>query len=175
MAANGLWFLPCNSSSFSICVLTFLLVACVVSSVFRFYLKVVLFCIQCAFLSILGAMASLHSPGGANNVFKAAKYLLWTTDIWRIRFNVKGKENLRQDSNYIIVCNHQSSWDVIPMLHVLPPNTRILSKIEVFYTPFIGMTAWLGGVIFLDRQNHSKALDVMKKTVDQVLKEKVMV
>ena len=73
------------------------------------------------------------------------------------------------------MCNHQSSFDMVIMFHVFPRNTRILSKIELYYTPLLGIAAWLGGVIFVDRQDRNKAINVLKKAVDQIHEEKVII
>lgn len=152
--------------------LTFFVAICFVSSLFRFYVKWFFLGLQYAIISILVGLVSLRSPGSAHNLTKCVHYFLWLTKIWGIKFNVKGRENIKKDSNYIIVCNHQSSFDMVCMFHAFPPNTRILSKIELYYTPLLGTAAWLGGAIFVDRKNHNDAINVLKKAVDQINQEK---
>ena len=124
-------------------------------------------------VSLFVVLVSLWSPGSANNLKRAADRILWITKVWGINFKVEGKENIKEGSNYIIVCNHQSSWDMLTMFYVFPSNTRIFVKKELYYTPILGMAAWLGGVIFVDRNNPGKARNVMNKAVEQVKKEKV--
>lgn len=168
------WFIPsCFSLTSFIYLLPLVLVACAVSSVWHFYVKLFMFGIQFAVFCSLTFLISLGSPGAANNLNRACKYLLWMTKIWGIKFNIKGRENIEQDSNYIVVCNHQSFWDVVAMLYVLPENTRVMMKKENFYTPFIGLVAWAEGAISVDRQNSKKAVNVLKEAADQIRKEKV--
>ncbi|ESO02706.1 hypothetical protein HELRODRAFT_94757 [Helobdella robusta] len=57
------------------------------------------------------------------------------------------------------------------MAEVLPPDTTALAKKELVYLGSFGIAAWLSGIIFVDRANHTSAINTMKH-VAEIMKEK---
>lgn len=174
MADHGMWILPCCFSSLWIYIISFFFLACT-SSTFRFYIKysfLVLYYI--IFIVIIIFVVLLWSPGSKNNLHKVSNLLKWTEWIWGIQYDLKGLENYKDDSNYIIVSNHQSSFDMNVVGNFIPPKTSFLSKKDVLYIPLIGQFFWLCGVFFIDRKNHAEAINTMKKAADQIREDKVL-
>ena len=58
------------------------------------------------------------------------------------------------------------------LVNFLPPNTTFLAKKEALFIPVYGFLFWLIGVLFINRENHTDAMNTMKKAADQILKEK---
>jgi len=79
------------------------------------------------------------------------------------------------DESAVIVCNHQSSLDVIGGLKVwsLTPRCAFAAKKELLYAGFFGITCWLSGMVFLDRSNPAKAKESLNHTQTLLTKEKV--
>lgn len=51
------------------------------------------------------------------------------------------------------------------MMQAMPERTTALAKKELLFTGAWGVTAWLCGLVFVDRLNPQRARDTMKKTV----------
>ena len=174
---DGMWFLPCCFTSLWIYVISFFFIAYVLSSTFRFCIKCLFLVLYYVTVGILVVFAvSIWTPGSKNNLHKICKRLKWTEWIWGIQYNVKGRENYKKDSNYIIVSNHQSSFDMNVVSNFMPPpKTTFLVKKDVLYIPLFGFLFWIAGVFFVDRGNHGEAMNTMKKVADQIRKEKVKI
>ncbi|KAI0216588.1 1-acyl-sn-glycerol-3-phosphate acyltransferase alpha [Lamellibrachia satsuma] len=93
---------------------------------------------------------------------------LWSTffSVFRFQVDVRLRENLISDKPCVLVCNHQSSLDVISMMDVLPDRCTVLAKRELLYFGPFGFAAWLSGLVFVDRLNREKA----RNTMDMIAK-----
>lgn len=82
------------------------------------------------------------------------KVLLW------IAFSpakVAGTENIDSSQSYIIVCNHQSLYDILAIYGYLPAEIKWVMKKELGKMPFVGMACRTMGHVFVDRGNTEKA------------------
>ncbi len=85
-----------------------------------------------------------------------AKAMLWLTGC---RVRVEGGEHLGEGGGRIIVCNHQSWFDVFALLAYLPTSVRFVTKAELATVPIFGR-AWKGcGHIAIDRGDHAGAIE----------------
>ncbi len=75
---------------------------------------------------------------------------IWINPFWRIRF--EGKDNLDRRKTYVIVSNHQSSFD-IALLYRINTHFKWVSKRELVKVPVIGWNLLLNKHILIDRQN----------------------
>ncbi|KAG0746607.1 hypothetical protein G6F62_010056 [Rhizopus arrhizus] len=87
----------------------------------------------------------------------------------------EGIENLNVQGPAILVCNHQSSLDIMLMGKVYPKNTTIIAKKELKYYPFLGWFMQLSRVIFLDRKNRENAIKEARKAAEDIHKKNVNV
>lgn len=82
---------------------------------------------------------------------------LWP--LWRVKVN--GLENIDKTKTYIIVCNHQSMFD-IPIMAYIPLNFRWVAKREVYKMPFIGWVTWMREDIGIERGGLSSTKKMLK-------------
>ncbi|KAG0318201.1 1-acylglycerol-3-phosphate O-acyltransferase [Dissophora globulifera] len=75
-----------------------------------------------------------------------------------ITYKVVGEENL-DTYPAIVVCNHQSSMDMMILGRVFPKHCVVMAKKELLYFPFLGIFMKLSNAIFIDRKNHKKAIE----------------
>lgn len=70
-----------------------------------------------------------------------------------IKYNVKGAENIDKKKAYVVVCNHQSSLDVLAVLQVwkLFDRAAMVAKRELQYTGTFGLGLKFCGTVFVDR------------------------
>lgn len=73
-----------------------------------------------------------------------------------LRFEVRGREHIPEEPA-IIAAKHQSAWDTLIFLLLLPRPTLVTKK-ELFLIPFYGWFAWRAGMIGIDRAGGAGAL-----------------
>jgi len=91
-------------------------------------------------------------------------FIRWCVSIWsRVGFalalspvEVRGRENLIDEAG-LIICNHQSSLDILACSGFFPKDFLFFSKKEVFNLPFIGQLMKKMGYISVDRKKPKKA------------------
>ncbi len=73
------------------------------------------------------------------------------------RVTVAGKKNVNTNQSYIIVCNHQSIYDMLTIYGYLPSEFKWVIKKELEKMPFVGSACKALGHVFVDRSNSNKA------------------
>ncbi len=69
--------------------------------------------------------------------------------------------NFPTDRTFVVVCNHQSNWDLVVVGSIVPARTVSLGKKALRWVPVFGQLYWLAGNILIDRGNREKALAAM--------------
>jgi 1-acyl-sn-glycerol-3-phosphate acyltransferase len=85
-----------------------------------------------------------------------------------VRVEVEGAEAVDPKRGYVVMANHQSYFDVLAMLAVLPGTYRFVAKRSLFLVPIFGWALWAGGFIPVDRRDKSKARDIWKAAGDRL-------
>lgn len=78
---------------------------------------------------------------------------------------IKGKENFKQGTNYIVICNHNSLMDVPVATPFIPGPNKTIAKIEMAKIPLFGLI-YKRGAILVDRKNKESRKDSYKKMKD---------
>lgn len=80
------------------------------------------------------------------------------------RFEIKGKENLQQESNFIVAGNHRSNWDPMFVAMNLGYNVAFFAKKELYRNFFVRFILNNSNAIKVDREKADiKAIkDVMR-------------
>jgi len=84
-----------------------------------------------------------------------------------VRRIIKGKENFKKGSNYIVVCNHNSFMDVPLSSPGIPHANKTIAKIEMSRIPLFGIVYKRGSVL-VDRkseQSRKNSLAKMKEVL----------
>lgn len=79
---------------------------------------------------------------------------------------VKGEENLWSHRPAVFVFNHQSKADVVIAARLLRRDLAGIGKKEIKKMPLIGKVLEWGGVVYIDRENSSSAIEAMTPLVD---------
>ncbi|KAJ1568782.1 1-acylglycerol-3-phosphate O-acyltransferase [Cladochytrium tenue] len=90
-----------------------------------------------------------------------------------IRVRMEGREHFEGVRPAVFICNHQSFLDLYMLGYVFPPDCAIVAKDDLFWAPFIGQYLYLGGNIFIDRQNSKSAIATMKFISQEMQKKKM--
>lgn len=146
-----------------------------VSNVFRYYFKFTMFT-----LASLGSAATfiplmLWRPRSYKNALLPAWSERQLSKLLGIKFEMRGHENIVQDSGCVVLMNHQSALDILVLAELWPLMERctVIAKKEVFYLWPFGLACWLWGTIFIDRLNVEKAQNTINNTGDIIRKNKV--
>lgn len=101
-----------------------------------------------------------------------------TTGVWWSRFNsyitpmrvkVLGRENIARGQSYVVVSNHQSSYDIFVLFGWLGIDLKWVIKAELRKYPVFGYAAEKGGNIIIDRSNPREAYRSLQKARQKVV------
>ena len=77
-----------------------------------------------------------------------------------VRISVEGDENLedlRNGESFVVISNHQSSYDIFVLMHTYPSSLRMVAKKQIFQVPVMGGAMKASGFVSVDRSNSEGA------------------
>ncbi len=82
-----------------------------------------------------------------------------------IKIHVRGEENLdlARDEQFVVISNHQSSYDIFVLMHAYPGSLRMVAKKQMFSIPVMGGAMKAAGFVSLDRGNHERARTALRE------------
>ncbi len=80
-----------------------------------------------------------------------------------VKYFVRGSDHLDPNQNYIFAGNHESPFDIPLAFAGINHHLISISKIEYKWIPIFGWAMQAAKHIFIDRNNHTKALESLKK------------
>ena len=109
-------------------------------------------------------VATVWNPEAASRYCAATwgKLLCWLTPVW---VTVEGAENADPKRSYVVVCNHQSQFDIFLVYGWLKLDLKWVLKAELRKIPAVGIGCEKAGHIFVERGNPEQA----RKAVDDAL------
>jgi 1-acyl-sn-glycerol-3-phosphate acyltransferase len=90
-----------------------------------------------------------------------ARWLLWAAGV---KVNAVRFENIPPNTPVVYVSNHQSFFDMLAIMAVLPGKLRFVAKKEMQKIPLLGQAMKAANQIFIDRGNLPKALRAYEET-----------
>ncbi len=88
-----------------------------------------------------------------------------TMGLWQ--YNIVGENNIEENEQYVVVCNHTSIIDSVFMA-LLPLNSRFLVASVFYNSPVVGWTSKLAGDINVDKTNSKTKKECIKNAIDVV-------
>jgi len=85
-----------------------------------------------------------------------------------VKVKITGLEKLNPRQSYVIVCNHQSIYDIFVVYGWLPMIFKWMMKEEVRRIPFVGIACEAAGHIFINRSNPVAAKHSLEKAESQL-------
>jgi 1-acyl-sn-glycerol-3-phosphate acyltransferase len=117
------------------------------------------------FSGLLTALfATLVNPRFASRFFAVrwARIIAWMTPML---VTVRGAENASRERTYVVVCNHQSQYDILLVYGWLGLDFKWVMKQELRKIPGIGIGCEKAGHIFIDRSNPRQARATVKQAL----------
>ena len=111
---------------------------------------------------IFGVLALLFSMIFNHRVGSYIGGVLWSKlNSWLVPMivSVKGRENIQSNTSYIILTNHQSTYDIFLIYGWIGIDIKWIMKKELRKVPGLGFGSEKVGHIFLDRSNSRAALE----------------
>ncbi|MCU7914579.1 MAG: 1-acyl-sn-glycerol-3-phosphate acyltransferase [Candidatus Thiodiazotropha sp. (ex Gloverina cf. vestifex)] len=109
----------------------------------------------------IGSLTGWAIPRPKMHIFDTAwsRLNLWALDkICNLNYRIKGLENI-PDESYIILAKHQSAWETIALISLIPGPKAWVLKRELLFVPFFGWVMWYFEPIAIDRKSGRKAVD----------------
>jgi len=112
-------------------------------------------------------VAMIWSPRVASRTIAAnwARLLCWMTPVG---VTVEGAENADPLKTYVVVCNHQSQYDIFLVYGWLKLDLKWVLKAELRKVPGVGIGCEKAGHIFVDRSNPDQARKAVSDALDSV-------
>lgn len=135
---------------------------------FRTFLCYFVFFITTVVLGTVAILLSLFDSSG-NLPHRVAR--LWGKVQLRstgTHVQIQGLENIDSRRSYILVSNHQSTFDIFALLGYLPIQFRWTAKAELFRTPFMGWAMSRIGYIPIERDSPKKAYRSLLRAAEVV-------
>lgn len=84
-----------------------------------------------------------------------------------ITFKVEGREHI-PDTPFVLISNHQSTWETLILSYVFTPITAVLKK-ELTWIPFFGWLLYIARPIVIDRSRKQSALkEILRQGQDRL-------
>lgn len=107
--------------------------------------------------SVPSAIGSLFANGhAATPIIRAWSWCIIRT--CGIKIEIEGLENLRGIGPCVIVSNHQSLFDILATILMIPGEVRFVAKKELLKIPLIGFILHQSENIVIDREAGGKAI-----------------
>jgi 1-acyl-sn-glycerol-3-phosphate acyltransferase len=116
----------------------------------------------CGFLTAI--FAPLVNPEFASRCF-AVPWARMLAGLTPMSVTVEGAEHADRNRTYVVVCNHQSQYDILLVYGWLKLDLKWVMKQELRKIPAVGIGCEKAGHIFVDRKNPRKA----RRAVEQAL------
>jgi 1-acyl-sn-glycerol-3-phosphate acyltransferase len=118
--------------------------------------------------SILAIISGLISPYSERTNAVVRGWAGLVLKIAGIKLDVHGLEHLKPGQPYIFISNHQSTFDIMSCLAVIPGAARFIAKQELFRVPVFAQGMRAVGMIPIDRGNSKKARESLDKAIVEI-------
>lgn len=135
-------------------------------------IRVLLLALHFVIASFIGLLIGILRPFHPTNSRWCARiYSSLAMPILGVKREVENWDTLNDNRPCIVVCNHQSNWDLFIVGGIVPDRTVSLGKKSLKLLPIFGQLYWLAGNVLIDRGNPKQAKEAMELT-KQALTEK---
>ncbi|NP_001268824.1 1-acylglycerol-3-phosphate O-acyltransferase 5 [Bombyx mori] len=143
----------------------------------KYHFYFISFYVSCCMLALVMWPLFLFSPKNVRNTKWAAKILKHVTKIMNLKWELRNGEILAEERGAVVVSNHQYTLDVLGMFNIWDVADRIsaIAKKELFYVWPFGLSAYLAGVVFIDRYDPKEAYKQLQVTSEVMTKNKTKI
>jgi 1-acyl-sn-glycerol-3-phosphate acyltransferase len=92
----------------------------------------------------------------------------WILATCRVEVVCEGLDRIDPKLSYVFMSNHQSVIDTAAIVSTLPVSWRFVAKRELLWVPFFGWALGLGGHVIVDRGDHERAIQSMRRAAARI-------
>ena len=85
-----------------------------------------------------------------------------------VRVRILHRERFVGDTSFVVAANHESFYDILVLLAVLPMSVRFLAKRNLFRLPFLGWAMAAAGFVPVDRADHSHGKEMLDTALSRL-------
>ena len=126
-------------------------------------------------LNVLVLIVCLARPFHRDNVYLAGQLYSQIAKLLGLKITIRRPPGLDTDKSYVVVANHQNSYDIITICKAAFPGVVTIGKKSLKWIPIFGQMYWLSGNIMIDRKNTAKALDTLQLTAKKITENNLSV
>lgn len=89
-----------------------------------------------------------------------------------IKFEVRNRKILEEDTNMVVVANHQNFLDTMLIFHLGKIPLSPVAKKEIMYYYIYGIVMWLCDCIMIDRKKPASAIEQINSAVQRKIEKK---
>jgi len=125
-------------------------------------------------VSLLVLPLLVWRPRNMLNCLIVAVPLKWLAHVIGVHFELRGEERMREERAAVVVANHQSSVDVLGMVHMWPVfhKMTVICKRGLLYAGSFGAMAWLVGLRFINRADSAQSRREMGQALQYIKEHK---
>ncbi len=141
-------------------------------NLFQIYVWVVVYPLAWTLTILVAISVSVFSILGASRF--AGRYIakvwgriiIWITPGRVVRH---GLDHVNDQQSYVVVANHQSTYDILLVYGYLPLDFKWVMKIELRKMPFVGFACEKMGHIYVDRRNRKASIRAMQEAKERLV------
>ncbi|XP_059049164.1 1-acyl-sn-glycerol-3-phosphate acyltransferase alpha-like [Achroia grisella] len=143
----------------------------------KFKSKFFIFYIWSSIIAIVLLPFFVFNPKNVKNSLFASQIVKHITKVLEIKWHLRNGKVLAEDRGAVVVSNHQSTIDILGMFNIwhVADKVAAIARKEIFYVWPFGLAAYLGGVVFIDRNNSKEAYKQLKVTSEVMIKNKTKI
>ena len=126
-------------------------------------------------LNVLVLIVCIARPFHRDNVYIAGQLYSQIATLLGLKITICRPPGLDTDKSYVLVANHQNSYDIITICKAAFPGVVTIGKKSLKWIPIFGQVYWLSGNIMIDRKNTAKALDTLQLTAKKITEKNLSV
>lgn len=143
---------------------------------FQYYIKTVSFFTISAIYCVFFIIFAIFRLKNSFKIYYMSKTIKHIYKIFSIKYIIENIEYLQIDKPYVLISNHQSAFDYMPLMKLWPnKNFSLIAKRELCLMWPIGLALWLCDFTFINRSNKVKAKETINKLCERIKNENISV
>ncbi len=128
-------------------------------------LRATLLVLYTTVLGTVGILLCILRPGGSALMPVARLWSRLVLKTYGVRVRPVCDPGFDPSQAYVYIANHQSQFDIPALVLAMPCDFRMVAKRELLYIPIFGWALWLGGFIFIERNDRERAIRRLERTL----------
>ena len=126
-------------------------------------------------INIVLLVVCIARPFHRDNVHVAGILYSSISKLLGLRLELRIPESVKDGGPFVIIANHQNSFDLVTICAAAQKGTVIIGKKSLVWIPVFGQIFWLLGNIIIDRKDSGRAHDTLQSTAQKIKERRLSV